>query len=714
MRVSRVRVTAWSAAAATALLWPARALGLFDGMPLDGAAEALVLGLVVPTLWWLDKRVLTTTWARAVVVALLAVKSAGLLLTPQGLCARFSTAAPLAGEVQTIPIDEPSGVLRSWDVRADWRAPVPACTAIVDRSYPTGPDFPAWFVNVLDFIRPGRVNLALDVAGVVRVPADGRFSLQAGPDMSLSGVIGAQPVVAAGGQSLDVTLPRGVHPISLHATLTGERWLFEPRWNERDAWRAVTFTTAPPRAVDAFAGVLSAAASVLTMLLVGGWAWSIARTLRLDGTLLAAMTGGSIVMLALVAAPRFARLAGLVTCALALVPLAPRHRNVRGAFLVLGVPWLVFFAAQAFPLIGRFTAYSADDWLTYQVAGYRIFMHGYWLEAGSRVFDYQPLYRWISGALHVVFGDSSVGETYLDAACLLAGGLLAFHFARLVAGYRAGLIAAGLTLATFTLGTIWYFVGRGLSEIAAAGFACAAMSFVLRARLGRPPAALAAGVCAVLMFYTRLNYLIFAVFLPVLLLPLRTPAVFRLALPRLMRIRIAAAALYSGVFAAGALLFVTRTWWFTGVFSLFYGTSLKNNDTGLRVSTLGSAAVWERVGHSLSALVWMNEPPHVDPRATVVALGVLVSVLALLQAPTLKQLPASLAIVTLAAMASAFFAHTHNYPGRMSIHLVPLTSAAAVLAIRAVGSTVFAGVRRRSAAPDLATMAGRGVREIRR
>src|SRR5262249_783719 len=155
----------------------------------------------------------------------------------------------------------------------------------------------------------------------------------------------------------------------------------------------------------------------------------------------------------------------------------------------------------SFPLIGRFTAYSADDWLTYQVAGYRIFMHGYWLEAGSRVFDYQPLYRWISGALHVAFGDSSVGETYLDAACLLAGGLLAFPFARLIAGYRAGLIAAGLTLATFTLGTIWYFVGRGLSEIAAAGFACAAMSCVLRSRLGRAPAAFAAGLCAVLMFY---------------------------------------------------------------------------------------------------------------------------------------------------------------------------------------------------------------------
>src|SRR5207249_1627329 len=103
--------------------------------------------------------------------------------------------------------------------------------------------------------------------------------------------------------------------------------------------------------------------------------------------------------------------------------------------------------------------------------GYRIVMGGYWLEGGNRVFDYQPLYRWISALLHLSFGDSSVGEVYFDAACLLIGALLAFQLAKMAVGFRAGLVAAAATLATFTLGTIWYFVGRGLSEIAAAGFA---------------------------------------------------------------------------------------------------------------------------------------------------------------------------------------------------------------------------------------------------
>ena len=44
----------------------------------------------------------------------------------------------------------------------------------------------------------------------------------------------------------------------------------------------------------------------------------------------------------------------------------------------------------------------------------------------SPTFWFQPLYRWIAGLLHLVFGDSSVGEYYWDGACLLTGALAAF------------------------------------------------------------------------------------------------------------------------------------------------------------------------------------------------------------------------------------------------------------------------------------------------
>src|SRR5882672_6084482 len=128
-------------------------------------------------------------------------------------------------------------------------------------------------------------------------------------------------------------------------------------------------------------------------------------------------------------------------------------------------------------------------------------MSGFWLEGGSRVFDYQPLYRWMSGALHLVFGDSSVGETYWDAICLLLGASVAFVLVDRAAGFRWAVAAAVGTLATFWLGTIWYFIGRGLSEVAAAGWGFVAALLLLRDPRIRPAAAAGAAVLAVLMFY---------------------------------------------------------------------------------------------------------------------------------------------------------------------------------------------------------------------
>ena len=310
-------------------------------------------------------------------------------------------------------------------------------------------------------------------------------------------------------------------------------------------------------------------------------------------------------------------------------------------------------------------------------------MNGFWLEAGSRAFDYQPLYRWMTGTLHLVFGDSSVGEMYWDAACMLAGALLCVQLVKPAAGFAWALLAGGMTLATFTLGTPWYFAGRGLSEIAAAGWAFFAAACLLRARLrpGHRSAALAAGAFAVLMFYTRLNHLLFAPFLLALLWPARVPARLpdiRRALPA---VNLRAAALYAACFATGLALFAARTWYYTGVFSLFYGTSLKNNDTGLRLATLGSPAMWKQVGHSLKALVWMNEPPGFDPRALAVFAGSGLAVLAVLQVPRLSRLPFRIAAACVGAMLASLFVHTHNYPGRMSIHLMPFAVAMSAIGL---------------------------------
>ena len=679
----------WTVALSAGLLWPARSFSAFDGIPLDGRAEAIVVGVVFPALWWLDRAILERTAARALIAALVALKIGGSFLGQEGLCARFATAAPLEGAILTMPVDEPRGVLRSWDVRADWRAADPACTAIVDRPYRTAAEFPAWFVNILDHLRPGGRDVSMLVTGTITVPVQGAFTLRTGEDMQVRGRIGAADVASDAGRDIRVQLAPGTHSIALDAHMTGDRWRFMPEWNGTSAWRNALLRVSTPRTGAGAAGrIVAALTTIVVVSLLGWWMWIAAERVNPGAAALAWTVAAVAVAIGVAITGRFERAVGLLLVGSAWIPIATAKRNLRSAFVMVGVPWLAYFVTRALPLVGHVSAYSWDDWLAYQIAGARIYMHGFWLEGGSRTFDYQPLYRWISGALHLVFGDSSVGETYVDAACLLAGSLLAFSLVRPVGGFRAALLAATGTLATFTLGTPWYFVGRGLSETVAAGFAFAASFALMRAKLGRLRVAAAAGSLAVLTFYTRLNHLLFAVSLLALLLPLSASMRLSALAHGVRRVRLASAATYTAVLATGVALFAARTWWYTGVFSLLYGTSLKNNDTGLRVSTLTSVAPWKKVAHSLSALVWMNEPPRPDPRALLVAGGALVAIAALCQLPRVREVPAAIVAVVVGSTLSSFLAHTHGYPGRMSIHLIPFAvSAAAVAATRFFGGT---------------------------
>jgi hypothetical protein len=70
-----------------------------------------------------------------------------------------------------------------------------------------------------------------------------------------------------------------------------------------------------------------------------------------------------------------------------LLPVPERLRNVRGLFLLVGVPWLVVLVAGCFAHVGRITMYSVgDDWSTNERVANRIYIEGYWLEGGERTF----------------------------------------------------------------------------------------------------------------------------------------------------------------------------------------------------------------------------------------------------------------------------------------------------------------------------------------
>jgi hypothetical protein len=379
---------------------------------------------------------------------------------------------------------------------------------------------------------------------------------------------------------------------------------------------------------------------------------------------------------------RLERFAALFILGAAFVPVATREKNARTAFFLVGLPWLAMFVGHAWGDVGRVTIYSlGDDWHVYQSAAYRIVLNGYWIQGGSPTFYFQPLYRWVAGGLHLLFGDSSVGETYWDAACLLAAALACFAVVKRLSGFRWGLVGAALTLGTFTIGPTWYLIGRGLSEITALGWMSLATMYLLRARLGRPTAALAAGACAVLMFYTRLNHLLLAAFLLAWLLPVRVASRWDEIRRGIRRAHVSPAVIYAGTFAAGVMLFALRTWWYGGRFSLLYGTSFTVQQTGLRLTTIGSPAVWAAIAESVGSQLWMRDPPAIDPRSVLVVAGAVLSLMALLQVASVNRLPASLALVTLGTIAGSFVAHAHHYPGRLSVHLVPFAVAMSVCAL---------------------------------
>ncbi|PYR14988.1 MAG: hypothetical protein DMF94_33390 [Acidobacteria bacterium] len=672
------------------LLYPSHSLSALDGAPLDRPFEAIAVGIVVPALVFLAPSFVDTMLARGLIVALLLLKLAGTALLAQGgWCASFRLDEPLHGTIppalaaaaQAIPIDEPFGVLHSWDVRADWRDPSSSCTAVVTRVYRSQREFPSWFLNLLRHVEPARDDVSMTITGFINPDAPGTVTFATGSGV-LRGTVGGKAIAVGPGEAR-VDVASGAQEVRLTMVMpAGDRWMFVPRWNQQDLWSQVPTITVKPSAIDEVAwrtrGWIELA---IGLALVGGWLRSLWTELQPGLASLAWMVTASAAMAALAALEGAGRFSGLLLMAAVAVPMPPRLRNLRGAFLLAGVPWLSFFCAKAFGQIGAVTFYSGDDWLTYQAAGHRIFMAGYWLEGGNAVFNYQPLYRWMAGALHLAFGDSSVGEVYWDAACLLAGALLSFALVDVVAGFPWGMAATGATLATFTTGTTWYLVGRGLSEVAAAGWAFLAAFCLLRARRGHVAAAVAAGAFATLMFYTRLNHLLFGVALGAMLLPAGVTSWREAAVAWVTRMRARVPAAYALTFGVGLALFTLRTWWYAGTFNPLYGTSLSINDTGLRPWTLASMGTWERVLHSVFTLLLMNEPPRPDVRALFVLAGVAAAALSVLRVPLFKRVPLGLSVTCLGGIAGALVAHTHNYPGRMSIHLVPFAVATLLCAV---------------------------------
>jgi hypothetical protein len=676
----------WAGLGLIALLWPSHLAGPFDGAPFDFTAEAIAVTAIAFAIW-LRPRVLRDTVPRVVIAALLGWNALTTVTTSMdGWCLRFVSPVPLYRET--------GGVPHSWDIRADWRTTPPQCSAIMRRGYTVLEEFPAWFYNLPPVDtrqpaektdRPPLVSLHLDLAGHFVAPANGTFRIGAGEDVRVGVRIDDHEFTHE--QSVaGIAVSEGTHRVVLAGDLQGSHWALRPLWNDRDLWSAVTATTVEPTTLDRW---LRPWAGYVPALLVGIF-------LLYAVTLIVQRASSPLVLTVAIAcaavagampftgSPAATRLGALAIFAPMFLPVPRRLQNGFGASLLIGIPFLAIFLSLGLPQIGVFTWYSSgDDWWMFQRYAYRIYMEGYWLEGGQLTFWFQPLYRWISGALHMVFGDSSVGELWWDAACAGIGAFFAFLVTRRFSGFRWGLLAAAVTLAILVLGPAWYLFGRGLSEISSMGLIYAAALTAIRSRRGHAGAMIATALFGAAAFYTRLNNLPMVCAIVVFAFPTRTPVfvVWRPSTWLRHASRPVLLAVLGGV-ALAMWLFTWRTYHYTGFIDMFYGTQA--TDRSVWKSGYSILQGLREVLGSIAMVVTMSDPPAFDVRSLPIIGGIVAAFAGLIGIGRLRTLPLNASVLALAGLTGAIVARGSAYPGRFSMHLIPAAVAVFTCAVALV------------------------------
>jgi hypothetical protein len=668
----------WRLLAIVAVLWPSRVSGLFDGPPLDTRLEALALGFAVPMLLWLEPAFLRRGPVRVLVATIVVIKigaTAG--LQQEGWCLTFDPPKPM--------IRDSTGKPHAWDIRADWLADDPVCSAVMTRSYHDTRELPVWFYNMpppgdtphrggYGF---GEILVKERLSGYIDAPSEGTFELITGPATNAAVTINGLAIEPRASGHHEVRLPKGQHLLTVDAILLSKHWPIVAKWDGREMgsmWFPAT-TLHPASATDRIVRpfvrwMLPGLIGVLVLWWLASFVWAFPdrRLLIWSVSVSGAM---SIVAIYLPSqAPQYA------TAALALallVTVDDRMKDLRGAFMLIALPWLIYIAAANVDQIGRWTLYGeGNDNFHFQRYAYRVFMQHYWLEGGQPTFWNQPFKRWIVGALHMVFGESSVGQAYWDGAGVAIMAMFAYAVVAIRSSFRWGIAAAVLVFTFFLLSPSEEFVGFGLSEISAASFIYLAVFFAMRRGRWRDVAI--AGLLAAIAFYTRLNNLPMAFAVAAFAVPLTLPASAfwrpRQWLP-LVHWRVVIG--ISIALALAALLFAWRTWYYTGVFSVFYGTQREF----LAVWKPGMSALdaAQAMVSSVMMILTATDPPAFTWTGLPLIVAAAVSLAALAGVPLIREAPAPVAALFLAGCVGALVTRGWGHEGRFSLHLFGAASA---------------------------------------
>jgi hypothetical protein len=335
-------------------------------------------------------------------------------------------------------------------------------------------------------------------------------------------------------------------------------------------------------------------------------------------------------------------------------------------FLLFGPALLLFFANLWCPILGQWKVWGAgDDWTSYQFFARKIIVEGEWLNAGESVFIMQPLYRYFVGFYHWLFGQSAFVQHIADVWCVLgATVLLASWAVKLRLSAFIIFIANTIYLAIILMGTIRYHIGRGLIEHHAMIFMVLAGWLLYGARAGNFLRIVGAGICGVIGYWLRQDHLIVIAMLVFLIIePTHgtTGEVWK-AYWRQIWTHWRRGFSYVGIIVFGIFLMCFRNWWVGGIF----GPSVPDH---VILEAFDLTKFYFKVKLMLTAT--HSATPSF---ATMVLLpGTFIGFVALIWRPNcLRDFPMAIGCALIGIFLPYAFFGNPGYPGRYSIHLLPL------------------------------------------
>lgn len=468
------------------LLLPARLPTVLDGLPWNTPAEFLFVAFLLPLAFILARREFGRRPVLASLFILMVIRAAAAFLLPQ---------AGLSIRAFRSPQDLASG---TW-ARTYASILAPSSTQIITAPYLSYREFPIEWINSAGFVSAG-FQQDLQLVGFARLRPGERlvFLVQGAKTAEINLVDsstgrGTPAVLISDLDQLDLieagSLPEfeefkieghltyrklgqaRLEPLLLSAAGEVESALAASRIWVDDAPRANTpdrFVVAGILLDGTGVALIGIVAGVLLMGLLerfqtGRLSWL---DLYLAGSGLLVLGVGD-----LVPKPQFNLLA---TCALILLGSAkvcdamvyPRRQSMAGYFLSIGIAFLLIFALLDLGSLRSVTILpQGQDGLEYQIFARSIYVGGDPLLLQTPPRAYKVLFPYLVGLLHVLFGQSSSAQLFLNAWAALLSSILLVRFSRIAASSAIAFAAGLLLLITLCATSAYaYYFRFGLIE----------------------------------------------------------------------------------------------------------------------------------------------------------------------------------------------------------------------------------------------------------